>query len=122
MRLALLLVLATGGLMAETAEEMVSACNELADPHLDADGNVDLPRDFETGECWGAFTVLQKMTAITMLPSSTPLLKVCAPKESTRTQYIAIFQEYVRKKPNRLSDDFTLVAWSALRVAFPCKK
>ena len=122
-KLALLLFLSAIArpVLAESTEEMLSSCRRLAEANV-ANTEVELPQDFETGRCWGAFAVIQKVTALVIAPSKQPALLVCSPSESTRTQYIAIFVEYTKRNPRRLNEDFFFVALTALREAFPCGK
>jgi hypothetical protein len=55
-------------------------------------------------------------------PSRGPVFGVCAPSESTRTQLIAIFVDYVKRNPKTMSDKFFFTARAALTEAFPCAK
>jgi len=107
---------------AQTAEEMVSYCKPVSEASIQ-DDVVNFPRTFETGECWGAFGTLQDAVRATLSEgkNATPTLLVCAPPESTRTQFVAIFMEYAKKNPQRLHESFFFVAFSALHEAFPCK-
>jgi len=104
---------------AQTAEEMVSACGQVSGAKI-TNGTVMLPRDFDTGFCWGAFASFQQLGNLVILPATEPLLGFCAPKSSTRTQLIAIFMDYARRNPKRLNENFETVALGALRQAFPC--
>jgi hypothetical protein len=105
---------------AESAEEMLSSCKQLAEARV-SEGLVNLPRDFESGRCWGAFGVFQRAAAQTIEPDDQPVLRVCAPPNSTRTQYIVIFVNYAKQHSESLNEDFFTVAWRALRKAFPCR-
>jgi hypothetical protein len=121
--LALLTLLSAMALptLAESTEEMLSSCRRVAEGKV-GNGDVTFQPDFETGMCWGAFAALQKVTNIALAPGKQPALGVCGPKDSTRTQDIAIFIDFVRRNPQRLHEDFVLVAYDALRAAFPCHK
>jgi len=48
------------------------------------------------------------------------LLRACVPRDSTRTQLIAIFVRFAQKHPERYQEDFVFVTLSALKSAFPC--
>jgi hypothetical protein len=117
-----MLVLVTASLgLAESAEEMLSSCKQIADAKV-SNGKVTLPQDFQSGKCWGAFGTFQELASVIINPAKEPAFGVCAPASSTRTQYIAIFVEYVRRNPKRLNDGFFDVAWAALVDAFPCSR
>jgi hypothetical protein len=108
---------------AQSAEEMVSNCKELAEAKVVGD-QIAIPHDFDSGKCWGAFGTLQ--TAISVVPKSFPkdgpVLEVCAPEDSTHSQLIKIFMAYAMKHPEELHKDYFFVALAALREVFPCPK
>lgn len=116
--LLILLVLCAHGVSAESTQDMVGSCQLLSETRVDQ-GRVQLPQDFSSGKCWGAFAVVQKViNAIDT--DKRPIFGVCAPKESTRTQLIAVFVEYARRNPSRYHEDFFAVALASLQAAFPC--
>jgi len=122
MRYLLLFVLTiTSVASAESAEHMLSSCRWVETAHFRGE-DVAVPRDFESGMCWGAFDVVQTVIGVVADPAKGPIFGVCAPSESTRTQLIAIFVEYVKRNPKTMSDDFFFAARKALREVFPCKK
>jgi hypothetical protein len=92
---------------------MVSACHDISIAHVSGD-QAAFSRTFDSGKCWGAFSVIQQQF-------SSPGFSICAPGESTRTQYVVIFVDYAKRHPERYSEDFLRVAVDALREAFPCK-
>ncbi len=79
-----------------------------------------MPVTHDTGVCWGAFGTIQGLIVWTD-GDGTPILGVCAPANSKRTQLIAIFVLYAKNHPEKYSEGFTRVAIPALREAFPCK-
>lgn len=117
--LAVLLIFYLSPAFAESTQEMLSACRSIAKAKVSAD-NVNLPQDFSTGECWGAFIVVQKVIVL-IDETNIPIHRVCAPANSTRAQLISIFVDYAEKNPQRLHEDFFYVAIDSLRMAFPCK-
>lgn len=120
-RTVLLLLIATAGLgMAESAEEMLSACRPLTTAKVQADA-VEFAHTFDTGTCWGgAFGALQSVSRAASA-NNKPMLPIgCAPVASTRTQWIAIFVEFAQKNPQRFNEEFSFVAMAAMRAAFPC--
>jgi hypothetical protein len=116
----LLLVAAPPLSRAETNEEMLSACRPIAEAHM-SQGKVALPETFEAGVCWGAFAIIQNLTVWVDTKTSKRHFGVCTPANSTRTQLIAIFVEYAKRNPRRYSENFSDVAFDALRESFPCE-
>ena len=70
------------------------------------------------GYCWGVFSTLQ--TAFGIVDSKLhPLLQICAPR-ATQRQLITVFLQYVETHPASASQDWGIVAFNAIRQAFPC--
>jgi hypothetical protein len=114
-------LLTASPLFGETAEEIVSACRLLENAKVVGD-RVDMPKDFSSGMCWGAFSAVQSAILLKFSDETDPMLRVCAPANSTRTQLIAIFMAYIRTYPDKLHEDFMGMAIFALRAAFPCSQ
>jgi hypothetical protein len=130
-----------GSVCAETAEIMLSSCEGVVDAQVTEQG-IALPTDFETGKCWGAFSVLETVSGILeKLPSDYDLsrapndclvadkqtaliyrsiLGLNIPQGVSRKQVITIFVNYAKRHPEKLHADFFLVARDAIREAFPC--
>ena len=108
---------------AESAEELLSACKPIVDAKVSGQ-NIQFPHDFNTGECWEAFGTLQRISRYSdSNPPNKPLLPIgCAPPESTRSELIAVFVEYVQRHPEHRHDDFVDVVLAAFQTAFPCGK
>lgn len=117
---------------AETAEEMASNCKEIVQAKVLDEGDrgvaLSVPTDFSSGICWGAFLSFQ--SAITSYgygysdgkrdSSPTPFFGACAVKAST-SQLVKVFVHYTDGHPERLNEDFFVVAVDAAQEAFPCK-
>jgi len=97
---------------------MLSACRPISESKVTND-TIELKSDYDTGLCWGAFAAIQRLSA-TEIGNSGPLLRACVPRDSTRTQLIAIFVRFAQKHPERYQEDFVFVTLSALKSAFPC--
>jgi hypothetical protein len=95
-------------------------CKSAESLHISPDGTVMLS-DPGAAFCWGAFTALRGVTKILSDDNRTMALHVCAPTESTVSQYIRIFLKYVDDHPELAHQDFDFVALNALMLAFPCK-
>lgn len=105
---------------AESAEELYSACKPIAEAKV-AGEQIEFPITYETGECWGAFSALQRLSAYVNPSSGLPWLgKLCVPSESTRSELIAVFVDYVQHHPERRHDDSVDVIMDSWRAAF-CK-
>jgi hypothetical protein len=102
----------------ETAGELYSACKPIAEAKM-SDKGILLRKDFETGLCWGAFASLQQVGR--WYDSAGPVMGVCVPAESTRSELIAVFVNYVQNHPEHRHDDFVDVAISAFHGVYPCK-
>ena len=118
--LAFVMALAFGCICcAETTEEMVSSCRAISTVKV-VGGQANLPQDFASGICWGAFGSIQK--AITTVDPNTlkHFFDVCAPARSTRTQLIQIFLVYAQAHPEEYQKDYFVVALTSMQKAFPC--
>ena len=112
------LVVTFSSAFADSAEEMLSACRPIAKGDISGD-YVKFPQNFSTGNCWGAFTVIQKMI-VRVDDHRRPFFGVCAPASSTLSQLIAVFVDFAEKNPQRLHEDFFDVSIESLQKAFPC--
>jgi hypothetical protein len=125
MRFLFVLMLIVAGLTsgktcyAETAEEMLSACRPVMNAKV-SDGKINLPPDFESGACWGAFGAIQDLLTAINAITKKPMFGVCMPESTTRTQIIAIFVRYAEKHPEKYNERFVWVAEAGIREVFPC--
>jgi len=104
---------------AETAEEMLSACRPITHAKV-SDGKVEMPLDFDSGSCWGAFGMLHGFLWV-VDGNSKPLLNWCVPKDATRTELIAVFVKYTENHPDQYGQDFQLVVINSILQTYPCK-
>ncbi len=104
---------------AETTEEMLSSCRPLAKVEVSG-GIAKFPENFETGMCWGAFSIVQTII-VARSENNSLIFGVCVPEETKRTQLISVFMSYAESKPKRLHEDFFPVVLDGLRESFPCK-
>ena len=117
--LIVLLALGSKAALASSAQELLSSCRPIAKADV-RDKYVWFPPTYQTGTCWGAFYVIQKVI-VHVDDSRLPIYGVCAPSSSTLTQLISIYVAYAEKNPQRLHEDFFDVALESLQNAFPCK-
>lgn len=107
-------------LLSQSTSEMLSSCKAVSEATI-KEGSIQFTENFDTGTCWGAFGALHIVSGL-YGTRRRPLLPMgCAPESSTRSQFIAIFVEYSRKNPQRLHENFAIVAIDALRESFPCR-
>lgn len=104
----------------ETAEEMLSACRPITQAKI-SNGTIDLPSDFESGTCWGAFGMLQSVLFLTE-PGGQRSLHACPSSDVTRTELIAIFVKYIEEHPEEYNKGFSLVALNSILKVYPCGK
>lgn len=103
----------------ETAEEMLSACRPITQAKI-SEGSVAFAKTFETGLCWGAFASLDSALNFSDW-NDHPLLDICAPKDRSRTQLIAMFVAYIEKHPEQYNWDFFQVASNSFLEVWVCK-
>lgn len=106
---------------ATSSGQMITMCEEILNAKRIENGQLLLKQNFSSGRCWGAFESLQDSTRIVFNEDKKAALLVCAPAESTLTQYIRVFVKYAEDNPQRLHEPFTFVALDALRASFPCE-
>ena len=113
-----LTVLGSVDAFAESTGDMLSACKIVSESKA-ADGHVRIPESTSGGICWGAFSILQEVGR-TLDSSGNPIMSFCLPRNSTRTQLVAVFVNYAEKHPEQWHLDFFQVATVALSEAFSC--
>ena len=67
---------------AETAREVHTSCKAVAGAKVLKDDYLDIPGNFESGFCWGAFASFQQISTFYREGEKTSLLGSCAPAES----------------------------------------
>ncbi len=91
---------------AESAEEMVSACREVADATV-AGEKVEFKQDFASGLCWGAFASIQAAIVMRIADGhADTTLGVCAPAgrhERNWSRYSLRMREPIRSACTRSS-------------------
>jgi hypothetical protein len=127
MRFLFVLMLIVAGLSFETkchattAEEMMSACRPLANAKI-SNGQIELPSNFDSGKCWGAFEVLENVMSTRDAGTQKMMFNICLPEKVTKTELIAIFMKHMENHPEKYHLDFTEVAITAIWDAFHCKR
>lgn len=107
---------------AETTEKLLAACKQIAATKTNERIAV-MPQDFDSGLCWGSFSVLEQMLKPAEAAKSRPqqaTAAICAPENEPRARLIAAFAAFAKSHPERSQEDFLPVAQDALKAAFPC--
>jgi hypothetical protein len=73
------------------------------------------------GVCLGFFEAVQSASSVSWTGRKHPALFICGPPSSSLSQYILVFQKYVREHPEMGHKNAFDIALSALHTAFPCK-
>jgi Rap1a immunity proteins len=107
---------------AQSAGEMVSACKQVSVAKTNERVTM-LPRDFDSGLCWGAFGALEQFvkTSDEAKRPPQPASGICVPENVARSRLIAAFSDFLKTHPERNQEEFYPVARDALKVAFPCQ-
>jgi hypothetical protein len=70
--------------------------------------------DFLSGRCVGAIEVLDALSQDTKA--------FCAPDDTNNLERVRIVVAYIEARPERMKDDFRLLANEAMTKTWPCKK
>ncbi len=107
---------------AQSAGEMLSACKQISSAKTNERVTM-LPRDFDSGLCWGAFGTLEQFvkTPTSSKRSVQRISAICLPEDATRVRLIAVVAEFLKTHPERNQEQFYPVAFDALQAAFPCQ-
>ena len=89
-----------------TTTEMMGSCRplNLADNKMKA------------AICYGALDVLGDLGLMLK-----PQFQFCMPKGTKLDEAARVFEAYAYQHPEDRNQDFKLTAWTALKLAFPCK-
>jgi len=120
---AVVIALAPAPANATSAMQMASNCNPLeGEMKLDGDKMYFSGKPhIEIGHCLGFFEAIQAATSVQWEGQKHTALYICAPPKTWLSQFVLVFQKYVREKPETAHKDAFDIALTALREAFPCK-
>jgi hypothetical protein len=94
-----------------TGNLLLPACKTL----LNDDNGMDFLIAYNQGICMGSVQTLAVVAK--MVPGT-----VCAPQGVTTGQTVRVIIAFLEARPQRLNEDFSLLAVEAVRDAWPCKK
>lgn len=104
---------------AQTAGEMLKAC-EIAQRGMHVEEpQVFLPPGTDVNQCWGFMEAVQEYSTLADQDGKR-LLGACAPEDGRTTQVLQAFIEYARAHPEKLNLPAAAVAFNAMAEAFPC--
>lgn len=115
------LLLASGAAAgAQSAGEMLHACEMLQrGMHVERD-KIYLPPSSEASKCWG-FIIAVSQYAILADQNGKTLLDACPGPDITPVDVIHIFVDYANAHSDKLGLKAAAVAYNAMADAFPCR-
>jgi hypothetical protein len=106
---------------AQTAGEMLKAC-EIAQRGMHVEGpQVFLLPGTDVNQCWGFMEAVQEYSTLADQDGKR-LLGACAPEDGRTTQVLQAFIDYARAHPEKMGLPAAAVAFNAMADAFPCKE
>lgn len=113
-------LLVAGVARAQTAGDMLKAC-EIAKRGMHIEGTkVFLPPGADVNQCWGFIEAVQQYSALADKDGER-LLQACPPENGMTTQVLRLFIEYARTHPEKRNLPAAAVAFNAMADAFPCR-
>jgi len=115
------LILASGSsALAQSAAEMLHAC-ELLQRGMHVERNsAYLPPSNKANQCWGFVGAVLQYAMLADSDGKT-LLGACPGPDTTIVQVIDVFIQYARSHPEKVDLSAAAVAYNAMADAFPCK-
>ncbi len=105
---------------AQSAGDMLKAC-EILQRGMHVEGNnVFLPPGVDARACWGFMSAVQQYSALAD-PNGKTLLNSCPPEDTKLSDVVRIFVDYARSHPDKMGVKAAAVAYNAMADAFPCK-
>ena len=118
---AVCIVLMSSSARAQTAGEMLQACEILQrGMHIEGE-TVYIPPSSEANQCWGFIEAIQEYSVLVGLNGKT-LLGACPDPDGKSTQVLRILITYANAHPDELTSSAAAVAYEAMIDAFPCKR
>jgi hypothetical protein len=111
----LVLASAPGG--GENAQKAYSANSRVPGCHGFLDNAGPL---FPAGQCDGLVEGIVIGIEMRSMELKAPL-PFCIPKAATNSQMVRVVVQYIEQRPQRMHEQFTKLAYEALKEAWPCK-
>jgi hypothetical protein len=113
------LVAANTAGLAQTAGEMLHACQTLQRGMRVTGDTAFLPSGTEAQQCWGFMSAVQEYSVLAD-QAGTRLLSACPAADTKTTQIVDVFVKYAKAHREKLNAAAAAVAYNAMADAFPC--
>ena len=113
------LLSANTGVLAQTAGEMLHACQTLQRGMRITGNTAFLPPGTEAQQCWGFMSAVQEYSVLAD-QTGARLLGACPATDTKTTQIVEVFVKYANAHREKLDASAAAVAYNAMAVAFPC--
>jgi len=105
---------------AESAREMLQAC-EMLQRGMHIEGQtIYIPPSARVNQCWGFIEAVQEYSSLAGQNGKT-LLDACPGENITTVDVLHEFVSYLQKHPEKLDLKAAAAAYNAMVDAFPCK-
>jgi len=104
---------------AQTGRELLPVCESLQRGLHIKRNQVFIPSGSGVAQCWGFMIAVQQYAALAD-QNGTRLLDACPKPDVTTRQILAQFIRYARSHRDELDSPAAIVAFEAMRDAFPC--
>lgn len=105
---------------AQSAGEMLRACEALEQGMRVVGGHPYLPRRPDVQQCWGSMEAVQQYATLAGQDGK-QLLNACPGPDTKTTDIARVFINYAGAHPEKLELKAAAVAYNAMADAFPCK-
>ena len=113
-------VLASSVASAQSAREMLQAC-EMLQRGMHIEGTtIYIPPSAKVNQCWGFIEAVQEYSLLAG-QNGKPLLDTCPGEDSTTVDVLHKFVAYLHKHPEKLDLKAAAATYNAMADAFPCK-
>jgi hypothetical protein len=107
---------------ATSANDLLQLCKEMQiETKSTTEGRISFPLTFGNGLCWGFFDAFGGLSRLQSDTGNKTILYICAPADTTLTQFVRTFIEYAENNTQRLNEPAEIVALLALNKAYPCR-
>jgi hypothetical protein len=105
---------------AQSANELLQACEELERTMTITGDNISFPPSQTNDECWYFMSAVQQYSTLAAPGTGQRFLGACTEATTTLSQLIRAFTSYARSHPQQLNATATVVTYNAMHSTFPC--
>ena len=105
--------------LAQTAGEMLHACQALQRGMRVTGNTAFLPSGTEAQQCWGFMSAVQEYSVLAD-QAGTRLLNACPAADTKTTEIVDVFVKYANAHPEKRDTPAAAAAYNAMADAFPC--